>query len=106
MARYRTKQIEHETFQMTPYTRWNNCYWPTWLSIAWNTEGEGGVWPDPDDEKRTEGHESADAVCIGTIEGVVRCPIGYWIIQGVCGDLWCCNPNYFQGAYELVEETK
>lgn len=106
MAKYRKKPVVIEAFQMTSYTRWNNCYWPTWLNIAWNTEGEGGIWPDPDDEKRTEGHESADAVCIGTKEGVMRCPLGWWVIQGIVGEIYSCKPDIFAATYELVEEAK
>lgn len=105
MAEYRKKPILIEAIQLNMYTRWNNCYWPTWLNIAWHTEGEGGVWPDSDKPNNPE-HGFADDLCVGTKEGVMRCPIGWYIIKGIAGELYSCDPNIFNSTYDMVEETE
>lgn len=103
MTQYRTKQVKHDVFHLTPESRWDNSEWPNWLNKAWNTDGEGGLWPDPDAKQNPE-QQSADDLCIGTKEGVMRCPIGYWIILGKSGEIWCCDPEYFDSAYEEVAD--
>jgi len=108
MAKYKKKPVVIEAFRLTMITRWDNSEWPKWLHIAWNTEGEGGIWPDFDGKENLK--KFADNLCIGTKEGIMRCPIGWWIIKGIVGEIYCCENDIFEQTYELVElvedETK
>jgi hypothetical protein len=45
---------------------------------------------------------SAGALDIATLEGVVRCNVGDWIIQGIKGELYPCRDDIFQATYEPV----
>ncbi len=41
---------------------------------------------------------------ITTLEGEMRASPGDWIIQGVIGEIYPCNPEVFEDTYEAVEE--
>ena len=41
---------------------------------------------------------------IKTVEGTMTARPGDWIIQGVKGELYPCQPDIFAATYELVEE--
>lgn len=43
-------------------------------------------------------------LCIPTLEGVMRCNVGDWIIRGVKGELYPCKDDIFQKTYEPVKE--
>lgn len=34
----------------------------------------------------------------------VRCPVGHWIIRGVQGEFYPCDPDIFEATYDLVED--
>jgi len=97
MTRYRKLPVEINAFQMTRERRWNNSEWPGWLHEAWNTEGEGALAIDADDET----HER---LVVHTTEGVHRIEWNDWIIQGVVGELYACKPDVFEMTYELVDD--
>lgn len=40
---------------------------------------------------------------INTLEGELRAPIGWWIIKGVKGEFYPCDPEIFEETYEKVE---
>ncbi len=44
-----------------------------------------------------------DYVLISTLEGVMRAEFGDWIIKGVSGELYPCNPYIFAATYEEVK---
>ena len=96
MAKFRKKPVVIEAFQMTLERRWNNVDWPSWLNKAWNTDGEGSLFIDPDD------NEDKSKLAIGTLEGVHRVLWGDWIIQGVKGEIYPCKPDIFEATYEPV----
>jgi hypothetical protein len=41
-----------------------------------------------------------------TLEGRMEIPVGNFIICGVRGELYSCEPNIFQQTYEPIEESK
>ena len=103
--KYRKKPVVIEAFQMTKESRWDNSEWPTWLHEAWQKGAmEGGMYPDPD-APPNPAHESADELCIGTLEGVHRVTFGDFIIQGVQGELYPCKPDIFEATYEEVDDS-
>ncbi len=99
MAKYRKKPVVIEAFQMTSEHRWNNCDWPEWLHLAWNMEPDepGCVFIAPD------GNPGLDTLMIATLEGIMAVPPDNWIIQGVKGELYSCDPDIFKATYEPVE---
>ena len=38
-------------------------------------------------------------VCITTLEGKMECPLGHWLIRGVKGELYPCDPEIFEMTY-------
>lgn len=39
---------------------------------------------------------------IKTLEGIMTCCVGNWIIKGVNGELYPCKPDIFEKTYEPV----
>ncbi len=102
MSKYRKKPVVIEAFQMTKERRWNNEDWPNWLHMAWNTNGEGGVWPNPDDDN-AKGYKSAERLVCGTLEGVHIINTNDFIIKGIKGEIYSCKPDIFEQTYEKVK---
>lgn len=49
--------------------------------------------------------ENADGTLnIETLEGVMRCDVGDWLICGVKGELYPCKPDVFAATYEEVRD--
>lgn len=44
-------------------------------------------------------------IAIGSLENVVFGGLGYWIIRGVRGEVYLCNPEIFAETYELADLT-
>jgi len=44
------------------------------------------------------------SLSIRTLEGVMRAPVGSYIIRGVQGEFYPCEPNIFKQTYELVTQ--
>ena len=92
--KYRKRPIVIEAFQMTRERREDNSEWPEWLNKAWNEEKfePGSVWPSVE-----------HFIGITTLEGDMDVSWGDWIIQGVQGELYPCQPDIFEATYEKVE---
>lgn len=45
-----------------------------------------------------------DGLMIKTLEGPMRASIGGYIIQGVNGELYACEPDIFEKTYEPLED--
>jgi len=43
-------------------------------------------------------------VKIKTLEGVMIAKVGDWVIKGVKGEIYPCNPDIFELTYEAVNE--
>lgn len=63
---------------------------PDWLWEAFESEVV----------KHTNGQ---DPVYINTLEGPMLVAPGWWIIQGIQGELYPCKPDIFEQSYERVE---
>lgn len=42
---------------------------------------------------------------IKTLEGEMFAPFGHYLIRGVEGEIYACEPNIFNKTYELLEVT-
>lgn len=95
-GRYRKRSIVIEAFQMTKERRWDNSEWPSWLHMAWTTQGDGALWcnADPKDNEQ---------LFLSTLESTYEVSWGDWIIQGINGELYPCKPDIFLLTYEAVE---
>lgn len=45
-------------------------------------------------------HGDNEALLIPTLEGVMRCDVGDWIIRGVKGEYYPCKNDIFEATYE------
>ena len=97
MAKFRSKVVEIEAFQMTEDRRWDNKDWPEWLNRAWNGEvGKiGSMWIDHRDPTHA-------ALIVGTLENPHAVTWGDFIIQGLKGEIYPCKPDIFAMKYEAV----
>lgn len=106
-GRYRKKPVVIEAFQMTRgrqaevIGRWQRGKpdevvtapdsWPDWLSSAWNTGWLviAGGFINP-------------SLRIQTKEGPLFVKPDAWIIRGVQGEIYPCDPEIFAATYEAV----
>lgn len=85
---------------------------------AWQYDGCGGNAPEYlkqntktpvqfnrhyHDRQDVEEGVSRNSCFITTLEGRMECPEGHWIIEGVEGELYACDPEIFAATYERVE---
>lgn len=107
-GRYRKKPVVIEAFQITRereaevIDRWRRGQpdevvtapdsWPDWLSSAWNT---GWLF--------IAGGLISPALRIQTKEGPLFVKSDAWIIRGVQGELYPCDPDIFAATYEAVD---
>lgn len=40
---------------------------------------------------------------INTLEGVMKIKIGYYVIKGIAGEFYGCEPSIFEKKYKLME---
>ena len=88
VSKFRKKPVVVEAMQHTSETREE--------IIAWSGAGHVGI-----DEDGAE-YELAN-LRISTLEGVMRCDLGDWIIKGVKGEFYPCKPDIFAATYEPAE---
>jgi hypothetical protein len=43
---------------------------------------------------------------INTLEGPVICRPGWWVIEGVKGEFYCCEPEIFKLTYSMVDPNE
>jgi hypothetical protein len=55
------------------------------------------------DERVRSAGDGTGACEIVTLEGVMRCDVGEWIIRGIKGELYPCEPDIFAATYEAVK---
>jgi hypothetical protein len=95
MAKYRSKVVEIEAFQLTRRNTGPEPF-PDWFDDAVGrneivTHGMG---------KFGEGPVYCE---IRTLEGVMRANEGDWIIRGTEGELYPCKQSVFERKYERAE---
>lgn len=42
---------------------------------------------------------------IKTLEGLMECPVGNWIIKGVNEEVYSCRPDIFKKTYDKIENV-
>lgn len=91
MPKYRKKPVVIEAFQVG-----SDRFYPDWLHdavtanvVITHAAPLSNGWGEPFD--------NAD---VKTLHGVVHAKKGDWIIKGVAGDLWPCDPRVFEATYE------
>ena len=47
--------------------------------------------------------EPEQVLHIPTLEGMMRCVVGDWIIKGIKGEFYPCKPDIFTMTYELID---
>jgi hypothetical protein len=75
--------------------------------LSAETYSEIGNWVD-EDIAVWNGPLAGGPVCfdIRTLEGDMRANEGDWIIKGVNGEFYPCNPDIFEKTYEPVEDQR
>lgn len=98
MARFRKNPVVVEAFQMTEERRWDNSEWPEWLHEAWSKDYDavGAVFP-------AKAGDTVGFVMVRTLSGPVVVVWNDWIVRGVRGELYPCNPGIFEETYEPVD---
>ena len=97
---YRKKPVVIEAFQMTSARRANPSDWPEWLKEAWlkPSSQEGALFP----TVFPEGAIGTDELYINSPEGKMFVRFNDYIIRGVKGEIYPCNPDIFEATYEKV----
>lgn len=95
MARYRKRPVEVEAFQITR-ERWDSTDWPVWMHEAWRKDmyQTGAVF--------LGAGAMLDVLFVRTLEGALRIDWGNWIIRGVEGEIYSCNPSIFEATYDEI----
>lgn len=97
---YRKKPKIIRAFKMTENRIQHQITWPEWLREAWDRsfEGENGLFPAyyhfPD--------AKTNEIAVRTLEGIYKVKPGWWIIEGIKGELYPCEPMIFKETYEKV----
>lgn len=47
--------------------------------------------------------DDKEGVRINTLEGIMFAPFGHYLIRGVEGEIYGCDPNVFKKTYEIME---
>lgn len=85
MAKFKKKPVEIEALQ---YTGDN-------IDKIWELFGSKFIF-DPTVNK-------PEALMIETLEGIMDCPVGHYIIKGVKDEIYCCDPEVFKMSYEQID---
>jgi len=63
-------------------------------AVQWFSKGHCPIWA------QDKIIEYADKFCVETLEGLMKGNPGDWIIQGVRGEIYPCQPDIFAATYE------
>ena len=96
--KYRKKPVAIEAFQYDGDLKGSDGkrYVPEWAAKAYE---DGTMYFDSLKE-----NEPPCELFIKTLEGVHHVSVGDYVIQGVNGELYPCNPNNLKKTYEEVED--
>jgi hypothetical protein len=91
VTRYRKKPVVIEA------TQWDGLVEDATRVIDW-VLGSGGT---------ARYHDEDPAhIAIDTLEGTMRTPPKWFVIKGVKGEFYSCDPEVFEATYEKVEEPE
>ncbi len=95
MAKFRKKPVVIEAIC-------NGGEWKPIVSWLEKLAGNGLVFEPGTEPPITRNDDGS--LNIVTLEGIMICGLGDWIIQGVKGELYPCKPDIFVATYEPVTE--
>jgi hypothetical protein len=84
-ATYRKRPVEIQAVQWTGSN-------PDQIAALAGDEWIKSVVPNP----------PGDDLIVDTLEGEMRCRPGWWLIRGLRGEFYPCDPDIFAASYELV----
>lgn len=94
VTRYRKKPVEIDAHYWDG--DWGSLN--AWLdSLGFQDGDDPGVWLDDADPT---------LLWIATLEGDMRCPLGWVVIIGVQREAYSCKPDIFEATYEAVPPTE
>jgi len=100
MGTYRKKPVEIQAFQWTRHAAevMDICEYPDWVIEA--------LWYSQSGKEPVEGQivEVPEGWVICTLEGALNLPYDNYIIRGVEGEIYSCDPGIFHKTYEKVSE--
>lgn len=88
--KYRKKPVEIEAIQYTGDNGWEINNW-----------SNGNVYESPVLEP-TEDDSTGKYVQVNTLEGVMIGRVGWFIIRGIKGEYYPCDPDIFEQTYDIV----
>lgn len=97
MAKYRKKPVVVDAVQ-------NDGEWAPIL--AWLDSLHDGHYSVPPGGEPPITRTSDGALHIKTLEGVMTARPGWWVIRGVAGEFYPCDPDIFQATYDAVSESR
>lgn len=87
MPRFKKKPVEIEAIQFT-----GDNIEEIWDAFtAEHIYGPGWMQSDP------------TSCYIETLEGTMECPVGHYVIKGVKGEIYSCDPEIFKMSYDQVD---
>ena len=92
--RYRKRPIVIEAFCFPGH--FDQDGWPGWLKQAWQQGLDNAHRVGSLTLRNPYGY------ALVTLEGVMNVPIGDYVIQGIAGELYCCEHSIFNRTYEEV----
>lgn len=91
--KYRKKPVVIEAFQLN-----TAAPMPNWFVDALHAKTIEPLTPGAPLNRWAE-----EGVAIHTMEGMMAAKPGDWIIRGIAGELYPCDPEIFAATYDLAE---
>jgi hypothetical protein len=90
--------------QQGPVRRYRKRKRPVVVEAVRLTEGNAVAVADWVSDHGTHCDQFPERLLIGTLEGEMSAPLGWWVIRGVAGEFYPCEPKIFEAAYEPVTD--
>lgn len=82
--------------------RYRKC--PVVIEAVRLTEGNAVAVADWVSDHGTHCDQFPERLLIGTLEGEMSAPAGWWVIRGVAGEFYPCEPGIFDQTYEPADD--
>lgn len=92
MGKYRKKPVEVEAIQ---WVGGSTEYLSLFVGMNWTRADTRDIaW---------EHEDSEQIIIFNSLEKAwIPCPVGHWVIRGVKGEFYPCDPDAFEKTYEAV----
>jgi len=73
-------------------------------AIQWKGDNINEIW-DAFTAEHIYGptEKNPDFLVLNTTEGPMNCPVGWWVIKGVEGEIYSCKDSVFKTTYEQID---